>query len=102
MIGTLHELSYSRNSLTCDLIEEFRTPIADKLCCKLINNKIVHEEDFEDRDGGVYLTKSGMKKVITSFEELMQKKFRTIIFQQVELYKEMIMGRQEYLPYFFK
>lgn len=28
MVGVLHELSYGRNPLTCDLVEEFRVALS--------------------------------------------------------------------------
>lgn len=103
MVGTLHELSYSRKSLSCDLMEEFRTPVADTTCCQLFNNRIFHEKDFEERDGGIFMTWSGMKKTIEAFEERMLKKYREIIFHQVELYKNMVEGKIEsYEPFYFK
>lgn len=103
MIGSLHELSYSRNSLTYDLMEEFRTPVADTLCCRLFNNKILCEADFEPRDGGVFLTKEGRKKVVKGFEEKMQEDYREILFSQSELYKDVVMGRAvAYEPFVFK
>lgn len=103
MVGTLHELSYSRNSLACDLIEEFRTPIADTICCRLFNDRIMKPDDFDERDGGVYMVRGGMKKVIAAFEQRMVERYREIIFSQVEHYKEVIEGKTDkYEPYFFK
>ena len=103
MVGTLHELSYSRNSLSCDLMEEFRTPVADTICCRLFNNRVLKEDDFEERDGGVYMTRDGMKKVIAAFEERMLEKYREILFHQVERYKDLMEGKAEkYEPFFFK
>ena len=103
MIGSLHELAYSRNSLTCDIMEEFRVPVADTICCQLFNNRILQVSDFEDRDGGIFLTTEGMKKTITAFEERMLEKYRKIIFHQVESYKNMIEGKSEtYEPFYFK
>jgi CRISPR-associated protein Cas1 len=109
MIGTLHKLSYGRNSLSCDLMEEFRTPIVDTLCCHLFNDSIMNEEDFEERNGGVYLIKTGLKKIICAFEEKLEKSikyeekyltYRELIFDQIEKYKKMIMNQEEiYEPY---
>ena len=45
--GNLHSLNYGRNALVFDLIEEFRSPIADTLCCSLFNLGTLCEEDFE-------------------------------------------------------
>ena len=103
MVGTLHELSYSRNSLSCDLIEEFRTPVAETICCRLFNKRILYEEEFEERDGGIFMTREGMKKVVAAFEERMIGKYREIIFRQVEHYKDTIEGKLEkYEPFYFK
>ena len=112
MIGTLHELYYGRNSLTYDLMEEFRAPIADTLCCYLFNDTILSEEDFEEREGGIYLIKTGLKKVVAAFEEKLEKSikygekyftYRELIFNQSEKYKKMIMKEEEiYVPFKFK
>lgn len=112
MVGTLHSLCYGRDSLVYDLMEEFRTPIADTLCCYLFNDNILNEDDFEEIENGIYLTKSGMKKVINAFEEKMQKSilygdkyfsYREIIFNQVEQYKDYIMNNQEdYIAFQYK
>lgn len=112
MVGTLHTLSYGRDSLVFDLMEEFRTPIADTLCCHLFNDHILNEEDFENRNQGVYLTKTGIKKVVKSMEEKLEKRiiykekeisYREIILSQVEQYKDFILGKKDdYVTFFYK
>ena len=112
MFGTLHDLSYGRNSLSCDLMEEFRTPIADTLCCYLFNDSILNEDDFEQREGGIFLIKSGLKKLVCAFEEKLEKyinyeeknfTYRELIFNQVEKYKKMIINKEDfYVPFKFK
>lgn len=44
--GFLHALDYGRYSLVLDLMEEFRTIIADTLALSLFNLKILRKEDF--------------------------------------------------------
>ena len=44
--GFLHTLDYGRYSLVLDLMEEFRTIIADTLALSLFNLKILKKEDF--------------------------------------------------------
>ena len=44
--GILHELSYSRDSLPLDLMEEFRAMLADTLTLSLFNLKMLDWEDF--------------------------------------------------------
>lgn len=97
--GNLHALNYGKTALVYDLIEEFRVPIADSVCCSLFNLGTLNENDFEETifssDGedcplenerfsensgeaensylerGILLTKDGIKKVIKAFEEKM-------------------------------
>lgn len=89
MVGTLHELAYGRDALVYDLVEEFRTPIADAVCCSLFNLGILLPEDFrlynfeteeefpgiqkveegETGKQGILLMETGMKKVLQRFEE---------------------------------
>ena len=45
-LGALHEVSYGRPSLACDLVEEFRQFLGDRLVTGLINRKAVKPEDF--------------------------------------------------------
>jgi CRISPR-associated protein Cas1 len=44
--GVLHTLDYGRCSLPLDLIEEFRTPVADTLTVSLFNLGVLQEKDF--------------------------------------------------------
>lgn len=44
--GALHSLDYGRHSLPLDLVEEFRTPVADALMLSLFNQGVLKEGDF--------------------------------------------------------
>lgn len=126
-VGTLHALSYGRESLVYDLLEEFRTPIADTLTCALFNMKILNSSDFrygetenDDEEelveqssylrNAVLLTENGMKKVITQLERKLEDEhdyplksrvmsYDKIIKAQVAHYKDVVLGIQDhYLP----
>lgn len=45
-LGSLHEVSYGRPSLACDLVEEYRAFLGDRLVLGLINRKAVGPDDF--------------------------------------------------------
>jgi CRISPR-associated protein Cas1 len=45
-LGALHEESYGRPSLACDLVEEYRCFMADRLVLGLINRRVIGPEDF--------------------------------------------------------
>ena len=45
-LGSLHEVSYGRPLLACDLVEEYRCFLGDRLVLGLINRKVVKTDDF--------------------------------------------------------
>ena len=142
--GNLHALNYGKSALVFDLMEEFRTPIADAVCCNLFNMGTLKENDFErvrfdEADGdfpleqhleipnssekldsteknsyGVLLSKLGLRKVITAFEQKMDSlifyppknqklSYAKIIYEQVIHYKRVVLGEEsEYKAYYFK
>lgn len=106
-VGYLHNLEYGRKSLVFDLMEEFRTPVADRVVCFLINNKVFNQSDFEDisipgtRNKAVYLKKGNIGKVAEYLEKrldkcirynLLNKKMpiRKVINYQVEQFKRYV------------
>ena len=97
-VGYLHTLNYGRKSLIFDLMEEYRTPIADMLTASIFNLNILTEDDFEvvnfsktddehplienteeinesaiiDNKKGVLIKKPVLNKVITQFEKKLE------------------------------
>ncbi len=51
-LGSLHEISYGRPSLACDLVEEYRAPVGDRFVLQLLNRKMIRPEDFVYRKPG--------------------------------------------------
>lgn len=49
-LGALHEPAYGRPSLACDLVEEWRTYLGDRLVLQLINKGSIKKHDFVFRD----------------------------------------------------
>lgn len=69
-MGFLHRDRPGRPSLALDLMEEFRAPMADRLCLTLINRKQIRERDFrEDGGGGVFLNDTGRRTVLAAWQE---------------------------------
>ena len=67
-VGFLHADRPGRPSLALDLVEEFRTLIADRLVLALINRQQLGPNDFRARDGGaVELTADGRKTLVQAF-----------------------------------
>lgn len=67
--GILHELSYGRDSLPLDLIEEFRTMLGDTLTLSLFNMNMLDWDDFrsppEEAEEETPNEEQNMKKVLT-------------------------------------
>jgi len=119
-LGFLHANQNNRASLVLDLIEEFRTPIADAVCCSMFNHKILTEHDFREiydsvySEKTIYLTEDGIKKVIAEFEKKLETQilylpikqrisFKKIIFEQVKQFKKVILGEErEYHGFVYK
>jgi CRISPR-associated protein Cas1 len=128
MPGFLHVAEYGKNALVFDLMEEFRTPVADTICCSLFNLNILAENDFDPADEDipeagtdrayqeipVFLAHEGIKKVISIFEKKIESTsyyqplnaktaLNTIILEQVKCFKRVILGEEtEYQGYKFK
>lgn len=67
-VGFLHVDRPGRPGLALDLVEEFRTLVADRLVLALINRQQVGPPQFAPRDGGaVELTAEGRKAVVQAY-----------------------------------
>lgn len=65
-VGFLHVDRPGRPSLALDLMEEFRSIIADRHVLTLINRKEVEEKNFKKRDGGAVEMSDLTRKVLVS------------------------------------
>ena len=69
-VGYLHTLRPGRPALALDLMEELRSPFADRLALALINRRQLRAQHFEDvPGGGVYLTEEGRKLLLVAYQE---------------------------------
>ncbi len=68
-ISYLHEPSERRFSLSLDLAELFKPLLADRVIFKLINKKIIGEDDFRKELNACLLNNAGRKKFLQAYEE---------------------------------
>lgn len=69
-IGFLHALRPGRPALALDLMEEFRSILADRLALTLVNRKELKASDFEYFEGGaVHLNETGRRTVILAYQQ---------------------------------
>jgi len=82
-LGFLHAVRPGRAALALDLMEEFRSVIADRLALTLINRGQIQSSHFEKRDGGaVLLNDDGRKIVIVAYQERKQEMLMHPIVEQ--------------------
>ncbi len=80
-IGFLHEVRPGRPSLALDLMEELRSPLADRLVTTLINRRQVKPEDFRVRPGGAWLlTDDARKQVVVAYQKRKQRQVPHALF----------------------
>lgn len=108
-LGALHEVAYGRPSLACDLVEEYRAFLGDRLVLGVLNRKAVSPDDFvfrkaapksfvdkEDmeRKRPVEMKPATRKTLVAAYETMMGRSamhpgagkrltYRNIILQQV-------------------
>lgn len=73
-LGFLHEIHPGRESLACDMVEEFRAPVIDAFVLKSVNLKKITAKDFEENEGIFSLTSDGRKKVLGDWEKFKEEK----------------------------
>ncbi|MCG3201629.1 MAG: CRISPR-associated endonuclease Cas1 [Gammaproteobacteria bacterium] len=82
-LGFLHTVRPGRAALALDLLEEFRSVIADRLALTLINRGQIQASHFDRREGGaVLLNDEGRKVVITAYQERKQETLTHPVLEQ--------------------
>ncbi len=116
-LGTLHEISYGRPSLACDLVEEYRAPVGDRFVLQLLNRKMIRPDDFIYRKPApaefadetemvsarpVEMKPALYRTFLAAYEELMRGTGtgRNLIRNQVRSFADSLMDPQKpYHPY---
>jgi len=113
-LGALHDISYGRPSLACDLVEEYRCFMGDRMVLGLINKQVIKANDFFFRKNSPknYADEKEMKDkrpvemkpavcraFIAAYEEMMKRRinypplnqkinYRWLILNQVRRFSE--------------
>lgn len=111
-LGYLHTVRPGRAALALDLMEEFRSILADRLALTLVNRKQIKPDDFALRPGGaVQLHDAARKALILAYQErkqeltthpLLEQKLAIGLLPQVQarlLARVIRAEADDYLPY---
>jgi CRISP-associated protein Cas1 len=106
-IGYLHEVTRGQPALVLDLMEEFRSLIADNVVLSVLNNRELQPKDFTESLGAYLLGDAGRKTFLQAFERKLSDEFTHPVFGYRCTYRRAIelQGRllarhlQENVPY---
>ena len=102
-IGFLHSIHYGRNSLTLDIMEEFRSPFVDGWLLGLFNRRILKEEHFKGKKEGFHLTDDGFEKFCSLYHDHIENgDWRNKFKMQAENLKKAVMAEGEYSPFIYE
>jgi CRISPR-associated protein Cas1 len=69
-VGFLHRLRPGRPSLALDIMEEFRSYIAERVVFNLINLRKITKNDFEKRETGEFrISDQGRKEILIAYQK---------------------------------
>lgn len=87
----IHGHSKANSGLQHDIADLFKPIFVDRLIFQMINKHMVHEDHFETKKGGVYLSKIGMASFIDNFDTFMRK---TILVNQKYYSKRQLLSKE--------
>jgi CRISPR-associated protein Cas1 len=109
--GFFHRIKPGHASLVSDLMEEFRSPVIDRLVLRCVNLGIITKDDFSRGAAGLSLKKTGFKKYVESLNDRLQdvsgkffkgknQPFRKLFEDQSRQLAEVVLGKKDqYEPY---
>jgi len=110
-IGTLHAAHDGHPACASDLIEEFRAALVEGLAVYLFNNRILKPEMFGvELDGSCRIDSDGRRAIIRGYEAKLygevrsprsgeRLRWRRLIEEQIQAYRDHMLGRAFYQPY---
>lgn len=108
--GLYHETDGSRPSLACDMMEEYRHIVVDRMVLRLLNRGEIQAASFENTDAGVRLNAVGLRKFLHAWEETLlgqpaagdavsARGYRAAFLKQTGRLLEMLAGKESYRRY---
>jgi CRISPR-associated protein Cas1 len=89
-VGYLHEAIRGQPALVLDLMEEFRSLVADNLVLSVINMREIQRPDFTASLGADRLSEAGRKAFLQAFERKMTDEFKHPVFDYRCTYRRAI------------
>ena len=113
--GFMHADRPGRRSLACDLMEEMRAVMVDRLVIRIINKKIIKSIHFEEKENGsIYLNNEGKQILINEWQKRKKEEITHPYLQEKIIYgliphkQAMLLSRtlrediEEYPPFLWR
>ena len=104
-VSFLHEPSDRSFSLALDIADVFKPVIVERVISKLIKNRIIQHNMFEENNGGIYLNERGRKLFLEAYRDKMEStakinerhvSYATMIEMECQKLRDHVMGNSEY------
>lgn len=79
-VGFLHSSQFGKPALALDVMESFRPVVVDSVVITLLNNRMLTEDDFEEKFGAWRLSDDGRRTFLTKFEERLNTEIKHPVF----------------------
>ncbi len=86
-VGYLHSMAYGKPALALDMIEMFRAPVVDSVVLSLLNNQMLHVDDFEETLGAWRMNDSARRVFLQKFEERLNETIVHPVFKTKVTYR---------------
>jgi CRISPR-associated protein Cas1 len=111
-VGFLHPEFRGRPSLALDLMEEYRSPVVDRLVLSVANQMIINPNGFaQTEDGGVMMNAETRKTFVRSYLERISERtkdgvgitstYRNHIFSSAVKFASSLRNGTKYIPFHF-
>lgn len=98
-IGFVHGVNDYKDSFVYDVMEPFRSMVAERFVFRCINRKIIKANDFDQVDDACYLSAAARKKFIAAYEGFNdEKNFNGQILQDA-IKAELLLLRKDFLQH---
>lgn len=104
-VSFLHKPSDRSFSLALDIADVFKPVVVERVLATLVNNRMVDDEMFETRDGGVYLNDRGRKLFLSVYRDKIESvikygnrhiSYATVIEEECRKIISHIKGQEKY------
>ena len=79
-VGFLHSSQFGKPALALDVMEPFRPVVVDSVVMTLLNNRMLTEDDFQEKFGAWRLSDDGRRTFLAKFEERLNTEIKHPVF----------------------